>query len=57
MLLLIFNSTENGWNQQIMWDKCKDYEETIVLIKTNFNRTIGAYNSNKWEETKIWKVS
>ena len=57
MLLLIFNSTVNGWNQQIMWDKCKDYEETIVLIKTNFNRTIGAYNSNKWEETKIWKVS
>ena len=40
-----------------MWSKCKDYEETFVLIKTNFNRTIGAYNSNKWEETKVWKPS
>jgi len=34
-----------------LWEKCHASEETILIVKTNFDKIIGAYTPDKWEDT------
>ena len=34
-----------------LWEACHAFEETILIVKTNFDKIIGAYTPDKWEDT------
>ena len=43
--------SRDGLDSQILWDKCKNHDESITLIKTDYDTVIGGYNPHKWEDT------
>ena len=43
--------SQDGFDSKTLWDKCKNHEETITLIKTDLNTVIGGYNPSKWQDT------
>ena len=47
----LYNTGVDGWDPMVLWEKCQDYEETVLLVSTNFDKIIGAYTPDKWEDT------
>ena len=33
----------------MFWNKCKFYDYSIVLVKTNYDTIVGGYSTRKWE--------
>ena len=44
----LFSSRRDGWNRLTMYDKTFGHLETIVLIKTNYHKIVGAYMPDQW---------
>ena len=51
-LVLLFRSSEDGWDRKKFLLNAKNYDDTLILIKTNFGRIIGAYSPEKWQNVK-----
>ena len=44
----VYSSNSDGYNGDTFRDKCKNYEKTIVIVKSNHGKIIGCYHPIKW---------
>jgi hypothetical protein len=54
---LVYKASQHGISQEIFWEKCLGYKETIVLVKTDKDSVIGGYCPDQWEDTTDKKKS
>nr|XP_006812404.1 PREDICTED: TBC1 domain family member 24-like [Saccoglossus kowalevskii] len=47
---LLFTTEEHGSSLHAMFNKCEDFQPTILLIKTTTNHIFGCYLSTSWSE-------
>jgi hypothetical protein len=45
---LLFRASEHGFKAAAFHDKCDNFEDTLVLVKTQFGKTIGGYSHCRW---------
>jgi len=53
---LIHSTNFVGWSGEQVWKDCADFEISIVLIETNFDKIIGFYSPLKWENRGEFKL-
>ena len=49
-LTLLHKTSLHGWNRRTLLYNCRNFEATLVLIRTNYGRIIGGYSPDKWED-------
>ena len=54
---LLYKMDEDELNSAVLWDNCKNHNQTITFLKTDVNSIIGFYCPDKFEETKFKKDS
>ena len=54
---LLYKASRDGYSRDTFLKKCKNHNNTIILLKTNFNTVIGGYCPDKWVETTGMKDS
>jgi len=54
----IYSSIIDGMDGITFIEKCKNYEKTIVVAKSNFGKILGGYSPMKWRNFhgKPWKT-
>ena len=50
---LLYKMSEDELNSAVLWDNCKNYNQTITFLKTDIDSIIGFYCPDKFEETKF----
>ncbi len=55
--ILVYKASQDGFSQEVFWQNCVDYKETIVLVKTDKDSVIGGYCPDQWEDTTGMKRS
>jgi hypothetical protein len=45
---LLYRATRDGFASSVFHSKCNGKENTVVIIKNNFNYVFGGYTSAKW---------
>ena len=52
----IFSTSIDGWNRKYFLKKSKAHNETLILIETDLETTIGGYTCEPWTDTGLnWK--
>ena len=54
---LLYHSKKDGLSSRVLWEKCKNHKETIILAETDKNSVIGVYCPEKLENTTKMKDS
>ena len=54
---LRYKASRDGFNSEVLWERCLGQKETIVLVQTDFNSVIGGYCPDQWEDTTDMKTS
>ena len=54
---LLYKMSEDELNSAVLWENCKNHNQTITFLKTDINSIIGFYCPDKFEETKFKKDS
>ena len=47
---LLFRASEHGFKAQAFHERCDNIDNTLVLIRTEFNKTIGGYTRYRWNK-------
>ncbi len=50
---LIYKMSGDELNPAVLWDNCKNHNQTISFLKTDIHSVIGFYCPDKFEETKF----
>jgi hypothetical protein len=48
---LLYKASRDGHSSEVLWEKCLGQNETITLVQTDLNSTIGGYSPDQWEDT------
>ena len=46
---LLFRASEHNFSAKAFHQKCDNIEDTLVLIRTQFGKTIGGYTHYPWK--------
>ena len=49
-LSLIHKTDFKEWSSEKFWEDCEGNYDTLVIIKTNYNKIIGGYSPIEWSE-------
>ena len=49
-MTLFYSIKNDGWNQELFWERAKKYKYSIVLVKTNYDKIMGGYMTDHWQE-------
>lgn len=49
-MTMFYSIKNDGWNQELFWKRAKKYKYSIVLVKTNYEKIIGGYMTDHWQE-------
>ena len=47
---LIFRASEHGFKSEEFHKKCDNIEDTFVLLRTKFGKTMAGYSHYKWNQ-------
>ena len=50
----IFRASEHNFKIAAFHEKCDNKEDTLVLIRTQFGKTIGGYTHYPWDQSNSW---
>ena len=50
----LFKASEHGFSAKAFHEKCDNQEDTLVLVRTEFGKTIGGYNHYAWDSKSGW---
>ena len=45
---ILFRASEHGFSAKAFHEKCDNQEDTLVLVRTEFGKTIGGYTHYPW---------
>ena len=48
--MLCYRSDRDGCDVALSWEKCKNFNEAILIFKTNFGWIFGFYMPQKWQK-------
>lgn len=49
--------SQNKLNSEVLWDRCKNHDETITFVATDLDTVIGFYCPDKLRDTTHFKDS
>ena len=52
-LELLFRASEHGFKAQAFHEECDNVENTLVLVRTNYEKTIGGFSKYKWDYSLV----
>ena len=50
----LFRASEHGFSAKVFHQKCDKQEDTLVLVHTEFGKTIGGYTHYPWTSPDSW---
>lgn len=51
-LNLLYRGSRDGFSVNKFHQKCDDKEDTVTIVRTEFNKTIAGYTHYKWDPAK-----
>ena len=53
----IYSSSLDGFKINTFHEKCKNYQHTITISRSNFEKILGAYSPMKWANFGYTKIT
>ena len=51
---LLFRASEHNFSAAAFHEKCDNKNDTLIIIRTEFGKTIGGYAHNPWDSGSLW---
>ena len=53
----LFRASEHGFKADAFHEKCDNQNDTLLLVRTEFGKTIGGYTHYPWQPENPWHFS
>ncbi len=55
-LKLLLTPNLNKWTGKDLWQAFKDFDITICLMESEYNRVLRCYSPEKWRDNNVYEV-